>query len=108
MSDMDRKRKKELSEKKLETTMYYGYSKSNFKERYEVEKSLKNQNDNIIRFEIHDKISSYIKEGKNKEEIISLLSKEKKYTKYFSFISSWIDDRMKKNGSFEKSFNRFV
>ena len=105
---MDRKVKKQISKKKLELTMYYGYTKNKLKENYKVEISPKTQKDNALRFEIHRKISTFIQEGKNKEEIISIISKEEKYTKYFSFISSWIDDRMKKDGSFDRSFNKFI
>ena len=103
-----RKRKKEFFRKNIDVTMYYEDIKNKFKERYKVERSVKTGDDSILRLEIHRRISAYIIEGKNKEEILSIFSKEEKYTKYFSYIPNWIDDRIKKDGSFDRSFNKFI
>lgn len=92
---------KEIEEEKIK-------KREEFIKKYKEDRATALANDTALRYEIHKIISASVSEGKSKEEVERNLLSNEKYSKYFSYIPNWVNDRFnKKDSTVNCNFNRF-
>jgi len=64
--------------------------------------ALKCNEDTIIRTELQCLILSLLNQKKEKNEIIEILSKNERYSKYEIYFDTWIEDKIKKEEKKQK------
>ena len=100
------KTRKSIYQERANVEMYYSDLKKRFKDKLAVDNNSQVQSDTAIRIELHNKINTYISEGKSKDDILKVISSEEKYSKYAKYIPGWIDDKIKNKNVVKSSFNR--